>query len=46
MVENTFDGIILMTKLVTQHTKLALEFIDVHICPLPGCVDGIVKGIG
>ena len=34
MVEDSFDGIILMTKLVTQNTKLTLELIDVHVRPL------------
>ena len=34
MVEDTFDRIILMTKLATQNTKLALELINVHVSPL------------
>ena len=34
MIKNTFDRIILMTKLVTQNLKLALELITVHICTL------------
>ena len=34
MVEDSLNRIILMTKLVTQNTKLALELIDFHVCPL------------